>query len=216
MNGGAADNRSTFSLEKISGWIRHFLEAVAEARIPPGRMSIVPAQGIINLMTSAVGIAIYTIAAQATALHRNLDLVDTLLMAAFGAILLFLAGIVVLFIARRKEEIVTEWNRTSSVFIIVWLLAFVVYILLVYPSQIAGFILLDKIAYSSLPIDTPAWIYDLTKSSICTLLAGLLLIYRTKRTDPQLSLRSFEPWLWLVLMTVGVGFVFFISLFYAP
>jgi drug/metabolite transporter (DMT)-like permease len=59
-------------------------------------------------------------------------------------------------------------------------------------------------------------VYDITKSAICTSLAGLFLIYRTKRTDPDLSLQSLEPWLWLALMTVVVGFVFFVSLFYAP
>jgi hypothetical protein len=179
-------------------------------------MPIIPTQGVINVMTSGIGIILYTMAAQATAVNRDLSLVDTLAMAAIGAALLFLAGIVVLFVARGKDEIVTEWNRTSSVFIIVWLLSLVVYILLVYPSQIAGVILLDRIAYGLFPVDTPAWVYDITKSAICTSLAGLFLIYRTKRTDPDLSLRGFEPWIWLVLMTVVVGFVFFVSLFYAP
>ncbi|MFN3351396.1 hypothetical protein [Pseudorhodoplanes sp.] len=212
---GAA-NSDPGLLDKFGGWTRQFLEAVAEARIPPGRSPIVPSQGIVNMLTSGIGVVLYTAAAQATALYRDLSLVDTLFMAVIGALLLFLAAIVVLFFARGKDEIVAEWNRTSSVFIVVWLLSLVVYILLTYPSQIAGVILLDKISYAILPVESPAWGFDCVKAAICTSLAGLFLIYRTKRTDPDLSLRSIAPWIWLLLMTVVVGFVFFVSLFFSP
>jgi hypothetical protein len=207
-------------LSKFSVWVRNFLVAVADARIPPGRMRVVPNQGIMNSMTAGLGVILYTAAAHGTALNRNLSLISELFLATIGAALLFVAAIVVLFFARGTDEILREWNKTTSVFICVWLLALVVFIILYYPLALItnDIILIDKLAYrlNSLLFSTDrAWRDDLTKSFICTFLAGLFLIYRSNRVDPSLSLKTLEPWLWLVMMTLIVGVVFDISLFVA-
>lgn len=205
-------------LSKFSGSVQEFLVAVADARIPPGRMRVVPKQGIMNSMTAGLGVILYTAAAHGTALNRNLSLISEFILAIIGAALLFVAAILVLFFARGTEEILKEWNKTTSVFIAVWLLALVVFVILYYPLVLITneIILIDKLAYglNSLIFSTDvAWRDDLTKSFICTFFAGLFLIYRSKRVDPSLSLSSFEPWLWLAMMTVIVGIVFDISMF---
>jgi hypothetical protein len=204
-------------LAQFGNWITRFLTAVAEARIPPSRMHIVPKQGVINLVTGLLGIVLYTAAGQINAATRNLGPVSQITMAAIGAALLFAAAVVVIFTARGKN-IVADWNKTASVFIVVWLLALVVFLLLTYPLLLItdNFILIDWMAYSlndtffSERID---WRDDFVKSLICAFIAGLILIYRTKRSDPKFSLRSVEPWVWLALMTLVVGFVFDTSLY---
>src|SRR5262249_54488634 len=98
------------------------------------------------------------------------------------------------------------------------LLALVVFLLLTYPLLLISdnVILIDRIAYSLNDLlfsERAAWRDDLVKSLICAFLAGLILIYRTKRSDPRFSLRSVGPWAWLALMTIVVGFVFDTSLY---
>jgi hypothetical protein len=205
-------------LVEFAEWIIKFLIAVAEARIPPSKMTLVPEQGSINFVTGLLGIVLYTAAGQVNAATRYLSLASQFTMASIGAALLFAAAIVVIFTARGAGSIIDDWKKTASVFIVVWLLALVAFLLLTYPLLLVtdNFILLDWIAYSlndSLALERAAWKDDLLKSLICAFAAGLVLIFRTKRNDPNFSLKSVEPWLWLALMTIVVGFVFDISLY---
>jgi hypothetical protein len=210
------DEKSWFS--QFTDRIAQFLVAVSEARIPPSSMPLVSQQGSMNLVTSIFGIILYTVAAKINADTRSLGLASQLTMAAIGAVLLFLAAVVVIFTARGAASISDDWKKTTTVFIVVWLLALLVFIILTYPLLLITreFILLDYIAYHIgdwfFP-NAPAWAYDFVKSLICAFIAGLILIYRTKRSDPSFSLRSPEPWIWLVFMTVVIGFVFDISLY---
>jgi hypothetical protein len=212
------DKKTGNWLGKFSEAIKNFLMALAEARIPPSKIRLVPKQGSINLATGLLGIVLFTAAGQVNALTRDLTLSSQLLMATIGAALLFLAAVVVIFASRRPSTIVDDWNRTASVFVIVWLLSLVVFAMLaLLPLLLTqNYILLDKMAYwlvDRMFNDAPAWVYNLAKSLICTFLAGLILIFRTKRADRHFSLKSVEPWVWLALMTVLVGFVFDISLY---
>jgi hypothetical protein len=204
-------------LAAFSSWLKKFLIAVAEARIPPSKMAVVPERGAINLITSILGIILYTAATQINAETRNLSLASSLTMIAIAAALLFVAAVVVLLLARPSNQIVDEWQKTASLFIIVWLLALVVFMLLTYPSLlISNNNFLDKVAYwvgDLFPSDLDPWVYDLLKSMISASLAGLILIYRTTRLDPSFSVLSLEPWLWLALVTGVVGVIFDISLY---
>jgi hypothetical protein len=210
-------------LTQIRDWLKDFLEAVAEARIPPGRMPVVPQQGVINMLTGGFGIVLYTVAAHMTAQGRNLELASAFLLVLIGAALLVAAAVVVLLVAKGTSQIATDWNRTASVFIVVWLLSLLTFVLLTYPSALVtggDVILIDSLAYglnnlvfTSTP---PPWVDDLVKSMICSMIASALLLYRSKRSDPDLSLASAEPWVWLAMMTLVAGTVLHISLFYAP
>jgi uncharacterized membrane protein len=205
-------------LARFGNWIATFLTAVAEARIPPSKMQLVPEQGSINLVTGLLGIVLYTAAGQINAGTKSAGLTSQIIMAAVGAVLLFLAAVIVIFTARGRSNILDDWKKTTSVFVVVWLLSLVVFLLLTYPLLLVNdnLILLDRIAYAiddRLSSEAVAWRADLIKSLICTFCAGLILIYRTKRSDKTFSLRSIQPWLWLALMTVVVGFVFDTSLY---
>jgi uncharacterized membrane-anchored protein len=203
-------------LQRFSDWIGKVLKAVAEARIPPSRMPVVPRQGIINLLTGALAIILYTTAAYINAGGRPLGLASELTMTVIAAIMLFISAVVVIFTARGPGNIVDDWKRTTSVFVVLWLLSLFVFIVLTYPLLLitGDVILLDKIAYGLAGrFDPPAWVYDLIKSLLCTFIAGLLLIYRTKLADRSFSLKSMEPWTWLVFVTVIVGFVFDVSIY---
>jgi hypothetical protein len=205
-------------LDQLTDRIAQFLVAVAEARIPPSRMPILSKQGSMNLVTGLLGIVVYTAAAKINSGTRSLSLESQLIMVTIGAVLLFAAAIVVIFTARGSANIADDWKKTTSVFIVVWLLALLVFLVLTYPSLLitqGEYILLDKLAYpiGGLFGDPSAWVYDLIKSLICSFLAGLILIYRTRLADPGFSLKSAEPWMWLALMTVIIGFVFDISLY---
>jgi hypothetical protein len=206
-------------LDQLTDRIAQFLVAVSEARIPPSKMAVVSKQGSMNLVTGLFGIVVYTAAAKINAETRSLSLESQLAMVTIGAVLLFVAAIVVIFTARGPANISDDWKKTTSVFIVVWLLALFVFLILTYPSLLitqGEYILLDHIAY---PLggwlfgDPSAWVYDLLKSLICAFIAGLILIYRTRIADPSFSLRSAGPWVWLVLMTLVIGFVFDISLY---
>jgi hypothetical protein len=208
-------------LNKFSDAITSFLVAVAEARVPPSKMTLVPRQGSINLATGFLGVVLFTAAGQINASTRDLSLASQFLMALIGAALLFVAAVVVIFVSRRADAIVNDWNRTASVFIVVWLLALVVFVILNYPLLLItdNFILLDRVAYPLTELLFGAraeWKYNLVRSMICTFLGGLILIYRTKRVDKKFSLKSVEPWVWLALMTVVVGLVFDVSLYQLP
>ena len=203
-------------LDEFGNWVQRFLEAVAEARIPPGKMQLVPHQGTINLVTGAFGIALYTAAGFVNAAGRSTSLAGQFTMAAIGGALLFVAAVVVILTSR--TNLVENWNKTASVFIVVWLLALVVFLLLTYPLLLISdrYILLDHMAYAAsdfLFAERAAWRDDLVKSLICTFGASLILIIRTKRTDPTFSLKAIEPWVWLVLMTTVVGLIFDTSLY---
>lgn len=206
-------------LDQLTDRIAQFLIAVSEARIPPSKMPLVSKRGSMNLVTGLFGIVVYTAAAKINADTRSLSLASELAMATIGAVLLFAAAIVVLFTARGTASIADDWKKTTSVFIVVWLLALLVFLILTYPLLLitdGEFILLDKISYSIggwLFADPAAWVYDLIKSLICSFLAGLILVYRTKVADRDFSLTALDPWIWLVLMTVVIGFVFDISLY---
>src|SRR5260370_8857586 len=114
-------------------------------------------------------------------------------MVTIGAVLLFVAAIVVIFTARGSASISDDWKKTTSVFIVVWLLALFVFLILTYPLLLitqGEYILLDHIAYPVggwLFSDPPAWVYDLIKSLICAFIAGLILIYRTNLSYPNFS-----------------------------
>jgi hypothetical protein len=205
-------------LGKFSTAIKSFLVAVAEARIPPSKMTLVAKQGSINLATGLLGVVLFTAAGQINASTRDLSPASQILMAAVGAALLFVAAVVVIFVSRSAKAIVDDWNRTASVFIVVWLLALVVFVILNYPLLLItdNFILLDRIAFpltEQLFGPRAEWKYNLVRSMICALLAGLILIYRTKRADKKFSLKTAEPWIWLALMTILVGLVFDVSLY---
>lgn len=207
-------------LGKFSVAIKSFLIAVAEARIPPSKMTLVPRQGSINLATGLLGVVLFTAAGQINASTRDLSLASQFVMAAIGAALLFVAAVVVIFASRRSDAdaIVNDWNRTASVFVVVWLLALVVFVILNYPLLLItdSFILLDRVAFPLTEQFFGAraeWKYNLVRSIICAFLAGLILIYRTKRADKKFSLKTVEPWVWLALMTVLIGLVFDVSLY---
>jgi hypothetical protein len=215
-NDKAADKKMGKWLERFTDWIGQVLKAVAEARIPPSKMPLISQQGVINLVTGALGVTLYTIVAYINAGGRALGLASQLTMTVIAAILLFASAVVVIFTARGPASIVDDWKRTTSVFIVLWLLSLFAFIVLTYPLLLitGNIILLDKIAYSLAgPFDPPAWVYDLIKSLVCTFIAGLILIYRTRLADPRFSLKSKEPWVWLVFMTLVVGFVFDVSVY---
>jgi hypothetical protein len=202
-------------LQRFADWLGQILKAIADARIPPSRMPLVPKQGVINLLTGSLGIILYTTANYINAGGR-VGLASELTMTVIAAIMLFVAAVVVIFTVRGPRNIVDEWKRTTSVFVVLWLLSLFAFIVLTYPVLLitGDIILLDKIAYGLAErFDPPAWVYDLIKSLICAVIAGLLLIYRTKRTDRRFSLKSVEPWVWLAITTIIVGFIFDISVY---
>src|SRR5690349_7608194 len=85
---------------QFADWIRQFLQAIAEARIPPSKMQQVPNQGLLNLATGAFGIALYTAAGYVNAGGRSSGLATQFTMAAIGAALLFFAAVVVILSSR--------------------------------------------------------------------------------------------------------------------
>lgn len=217
MNGAANMDGSGW-LSKIYARLNDFLLAVAEARIPPSKMALVPEQGSTNLLTGGIAIILYTAAGHVTASGRNLSLASEFALVVIGAVLLFVSAITLLFISRKTENLIDDWNRTASAFIVVWLFSLVAYLFLTYPLMMVTneFILLDQIAYSfedTIFSEAIHWRADLIKSLICAFLAGSFLIYRTKRADPSFRLTAVEPWMWLLLMTIVVGFVFYLSLY---
>ncbi len=216
-NAGAEKGEASW-IGKFSDAIRGFLTAVAEARIPPSKMALVPKQGSINLVTGLLGILLFTAAGQIEAATREAALRSQVLMAAIGAVLLFASAIVVIFASRKPQKIVDDWNRTASVFIVVWLLALVVFLILTLPSLLITreTILLDRLVsrlFDAFSNNRVAWREDLAKSMICTFLASLVLLFRTKFADRKFSLAAVGPWVWVLLMTVVVGLVFHISLY---
>jgi hypothetical protein len=207
-----------------SGWLDRFvdgmgqiLRAIADARIPPGKTPLVPKQGTINLVTGSIGVVFYTVATHVNAASQGLGLAGKLAMTIIAAVLLFASAIVVIVTVRGAKNIVDDWKRTTSVFVVLWILSLFVFILLTWPLLlVANFNLLDKVAYGLadiIPTDHDAWVYDLTKSMICALLAGLVLIYRTRISDRTFSLMSVSPWIWLLIVTAIVGFVFYLSVY---
>ena len=218
MNDTAGD-ASVGWLDKFAGWVKQFIDAVAHARIPPDSMPIVPEQGIINVLTGGIGVTLYTVAAFVLAGSRLETLASQLMLSVISAILLFVAAIIVLAIAKGPREIQELWLRLSSVFMVLWLLSLVVFLLLTYPSLLlsAGQVnLLDAMAYGlTNRISDHPWAVrdDIAKAFICALLAGLFVLYRTRMLDPNFSLKSSKPWVWLVMMTLVVGFVMEVALF---
>src|SRR5271168_1024007 len=117
-------------LERFASGIAQVLKAIAEARIPPSRMPLVPKQGVINLVTGLLGIILYTTVAHINAAGRALGLASQLMMTVIAAILLFLSAIVVIFTASGPANIVDDWKRTTSVFVVLWLLSLCAFIVL--------------------------------------------------------------------------------------
>lgn len=214
---GQANNVDTGWLDKFTQWIRQFIDAVADARIPPDSMPIVPEQGYANAVTGGIGVILYSAATQILAGGRDFSLASNILLVVVSAILLFLAALIVLAIAKGKSEILALWQRLTSVFMVVWLLSLVTFVLLTYPLLlIAKVNLLDETAYalSGIVSDHPrAWRDDLVKSLICSFLAGLFVLYRTRLRDPDFSLKSGKPWVWLAMVTIVVGVVMDVALF---
>jgi uncharacterized membrane-anchored protein len=213
QNQGADETASW--LQRFGDWIGQLLKAIAEARIPPSKMPVVPQQGVINLVTGTLGVILYTTAAYINAGGRA-GLASQLTMTIIAAILLFLSAVVVIFTAGSPANIVDDLKKTTSVFVILWLLSLFAFILLTYPLLLVtgNVILLDTIAYGLAGrFDPAAWVYDLIKSLVCAFIAGLMLIYRTRLADQNFSLKSREPWVWLVFMTLVVGFVFDVSIY---
>ncbi len=206
-------------LDKFAGWVKQFIDAVAHARIPPDSMPIVPEQGVLNALTGGIGIALYTAAAHVFAGGREYTLASALFLSIISAVLLFIAAVIVLAIAKGPNEIQALWQRLASVFVIVWLLSLAVFILLTYPSlYLTGVILLDEIASGLNNLifvfgHPKSWHDDLTKALICAFIAGLFVLYRTRMLDPDFSLKSGKPWVWLAMVTVVVGVVMDIALF---
>jgi len=203
-------------INQFADGISRFLQAVAEARIPPSKTQVVPNQGVLNLATGTFGIALYTAAGFVNAGGRASGIATQFVMAAIGAALLFVAAVVV--IVSSRANLVENWNKVASVFVVMWLLALVVFLLATYPLLLitGNYILLDKISYPITDFfisDPRDWQYDLTKSLLCSFGAGLILITRTKISDPKFRLTAVQPWIWLLVMTLIVGGVFHTSLY---
>lgn len=217
MNDDTANNASIGWLDKFAGWTKQFIDAVAHARIPPDSMAIVPEQGVINALTTGIGVVLYTASAQVVAARKDFTIASTMFLTAVSASLLFVAAIVVLAIAKGPKEILASWQRLASVFLVVWLLALAIFLLLTYPLMfVAGIILLDEMVYhlnSKIFSEAQAWQDDLAKSLICAFLAGLFILYRTRMLDQNFALRSAKPWIWLATVTIVVGVVMDAALF---
>jgi hypothetical protein len=180
-------------------------------------MPIVPEQGYLNAAAGGIGVILYTAAAQVLAGGRSFSLTSNILLVAVSAMLLFLAALIVLAVAKDKSEILALWQRLTSVFMVVWLLSLAVFLLLTYPFLlIAKVNLLDVSAYA---LSSLLWEHanalrdDLIKSFICSVLAGLFVLYRTRMRDQTFTLNSAKPWVWLAMVTLVVGVVMNIALF---